>query len=193
VSSGFSGATWRERRAGDRSIWVSDDMFKPSLVTIVYRVIARLPHYRTDYDTSQSDFRHLKHEWSAEELDDNLLLRAIRDPIVEAVEHFYGEFEPVLSRVHANDQTFGDILVAHTDVKPGGTGIYYANDSWEPAWDGETMFYDGDEAVTAVAPKPGRVAIFPADLVHRSGVPSRVCHTTRRSIAFKFKTARGVP
>ena len=168
-------------------------MFEASLVTIVYRVIAALPHYRLDYDTVESGFRHLKHEWEPAELDDNLLLRGIRDPIIEAVEHFYGEYAPVLKRVHANDQTFGDIAVAHVDLQPGVTAIFYANDDWNEAWDGETMFYDGDEAVTAVAPKPGRVAIFPADLRHRSGVPSRVCHTTRRSIAFKFKTSRNVP
>jgi hypothetical protein len=193
VSNGFSEATWKERRAGERSIWVSDDMFDANLITIVYRVVAGLPHYRTDYDTKAGGFLHLKHEWEPAKLDDNPLLRAIRDPIVEAVEHFYGEYEPVLKRVHANDQTFGDILVGHVDVHPGVTAIYYVNDSWEQGWDGETMFYDGDEAVTAVAPKPGRVAVFPADLVHRSGVPSRTCQITRRTIAFKFSTSRDVP
>ena len=193
VTSGFSKATWKERRAGERSIWISDDMFDPSLITIVYRVVAGLPHYRADYDTEKSKFLHLKHEWRPEQLDDNPLFRAIRDSIVEAVEHFYGEYQPVLNRVHANDQTFGDILVAHIDLQPGVTAIYYVNDSWEQAWDGETMFYDGDEAVTAVAPKPGRVAVFPGNLVHRSGMPSRTCHTTRRTIAFKFLTSRDVP
>ena len=193
MPEGDTEPTWVERRAGDRSIWVSDDLISAPLVKIVYRIVAALPHTRTDYDTEGSTFLHLKHEWKLDQLSENPALRAIRDAIVAAVDRRYGEYKPMLNRAHANDQTFGDILSAHTDLQPGVTAIYYANDAWEQAWDGETMFYADGEAVTAVAPRPGRVVIFPADVVHRSGYPSRACPTTRRTIAFKFKTATDVP
>jgi hypothetical protein len=194
MAEAASAATWAERRAGQRSIWVSDDLFDAPLVKIVHRLVAALPHYRADYDTeASSDVLHLKHEWRLDELGENPAIRAIRDPIVAAIEQRYGQYQPELKRVHANDQAFGDILTAHTDLQPGVTAIYYVNEVWEQAWDGETLFYACGEAVTAVAPRPGRVILFPADIVHRSGAPSRVCRTTRRTIAFKFKTAAPVP
>ena len=53
---------------------------------------------------------------------------------------------------------------------------------------GETIFYDhAGEPHTAVAPRPGRVLVFPADVVHRGGVPSRKCFSARLSVAFKFQ------
>lgn len=55
-------------------------------------------------------------------------------------------------------------------------------------WHGETLFYARDEAVSAVTPLPGRLALFPTDIFHRSGMPSRLCLATRLTVAFKFTT-----
>jgi hypothetical protein len=52
---------------------------------------------------------------------------------------------------------------------------------------GETIFYDlRREFIYAVFPKPGRVVVSAADILHRGGVPSRECVEARRSVAFKF-------
>jgi hypothetical protein len=52
---------------------------------------------------------------------------------------------------------------------------------------GETIFYDLQaEPIYAVFPKPGRVVVFAADILHRGGIPSRECAEARRSLVFKF-------
>ena len=92
-----------------------------------------------------------------------------------------------LERVHVNLHMYGDMQFPHGDLPGGVTLLYYANPEWKENWMGETIFYDDSrDPVVAVAPRPGRVAIFDGDLVHRGGVPSRECYGPRISIAFKY-------
>lgn len=188
-----SPAQWAERRAGDRRIFVSDSLFEPGLIGIVEKIVARLPLFRAEYDTNNSDIAHLKHEWPLDQIDAHPVLRGVRNVIAGAVDRLYAGYDPELRRVHLNDHPFGDLQGAHTDLSPGITAIFYVNSEWPDEWEGETLFYAGGEAVAAVAPRPGRVAIFGGDIVHRGGTPSRLCRRSRQTIAFKFKTFRIVP
>jgi SM-20-related protein len=98
-----------------------------------------------------------------------------------------------LHQVHVNTHLYGDFQTPHEDLTGGVTAIYFAHPVWKENWMGETIFYDANrEAVVAVAPKPGRLVVFQADLLHRGGVPSRECFEPRLSVAFKFgRVARG--
>ncbi len=54
---------------------------------------------------------------------------------------------------------------------------------------GETAFYsDEDEPLHVVAPRPGRVIIFDANIRHRAGAPDRECFRPRITVALKFKS-----
>ena len=92
-----------------------------------------------------------------------------------------------LHRVYTNMILHGDLQGPHRD-RPGGiTALYYANTQWKENWMGETIFYDEHrEPVQALAPKPGRLALFDSEIVHRAGVPSRECFEPRVSVAFIF-------
>ena len=92
-----------------------------------------------------------------------------------------------LARVHSNLHLYGDLQFPHLDLKGGVTAVYFANPEWEEKWQGETIFYDDRrEPLYALAPRPGRLAVFQADILHRAGVPSRECFRPRISVAFKF-------
>ncbi len=71
--------------------------------------------------------------------------------------------------------------------RDGITALYYANPDWNEHWLGETIFYDEErQPVHAVGVKPGRLAIFHSNILHRAGVPSRECFEPRLSVAFTF-------
>ncbi len=193
MSQATSSPRWTERRVGDRSIWVGDGLYSKTMIDMVFKLFSGFPYYRIDTDRPDTTFLHLRHEWDVSKLPTHPLLSALLAPMTAAVEERYAAYEPTLWRAYALDQTYGDVASLHTDSPTGVTALYYANAVWEPEWDGETMFYDGDEAVAAVAPRPGRVTLFPADMGHRSGTPSRVCEAARRAGVFKFKTKARVP
>ena len=113
---------------------------------------------------------------------------ATKEEKERAVAALVDEARPVfLARVHCNNQPYGDLQRPHVDIPQGVTALYFANAEWQRDWQGELIFYDrNDEPLQAVAPRPGRVVIFPGDLLHRGGVPSRVCFQPRLSVAFKF-------
>ena len=65
--------------------------------------------------------------------------------------------------------------------------LYYANLIWQPDWGGETLFYNDDnDAVLAVSPRPGRLVVSRAAILHRGTVPTRSCYEERFTIAYNL-------
>ncbi|HHX8315012.1 TPA: hypothetical protein ACVOYK_004500 [Vibrio diabolicus] len=85
--------------------------------------------------------------------------------------------------------TFGDFVAVEQATKaPEGalTVLYYANAEWHSEWAAETILFSEDESASlAIAPKPGRMAVFPASLKRRLGVPSRVTHHSSLIVQFE--------
>jgi SM-20-related protein len=107
---------------------------------------------------------------------------------IELTRQLWASTHVELARVHSNLHLYGDMQFPHTDEPGGVTALYYANPEWDENWLAETIFYDENREPTyAVAPKPGRLAVFDADILHRAGVPSRQCYVSRISVAFKFR------
>lgn len=100
----------------------------------------------------------------------------------------------VLDEVYVNRNSFGDMTHIHTDDSAASgaiTAVYFAHDRWEREWGGETLFFDADhDATFAVSPTPRRAIVFRGSVLHRIGVPTRQCHVSRLSMAFKFRPAR---
>jgi hypothetical protein len=119
-----------------------------------------------------------------------------------------GDACPVL----ANAPVAGDSFAWHADADPvavaGGTpwarayGAYangdpgrpllltlvvYLSSDWSPDDGGETAFMDAAAGVGVVAaPRPGRVALFDADLLHRLHPPSPAACRPRYSLAWRL-------
>jgi hypothetical protein len=49
------------------------------------------------------------------------------------------------------------------------------------------------ESLYAIEPRPGRMVLFPGEIPHRAGAPSRACYTHRLTIGHKFRAARKAP
>lgn len=116
----------------------------------------------------------------------------------------------------ANAPTAGDVFAWHTDADPAATppgtpwaaayGAYANGDpgrprlitvvvhlasEWRPAWCGETAFVDSGPSGVGllVAPAPGRLVLFDADLAHRLLPPSPGAGRPRYSLALRLVLA----
>ena len=176
------------RPLGTQRLFVVDGLFGADFVRVLHEILSRQSFSLSDYDTEATErIRHWKAEFAPEFFAANPVLRSWRDTVVaKAVELFAGTALK-LERVHANSHLFGDHQHPHHDIVPGVTALYFANPDWERDWQGETIFYDlAGEPRHAVAPRPGRLAVFEGDILHRGGVPSRTSFAARYSVAFKF-------
>ena len=94
------------------------------------------------------------------------------------------------SHGYVNSNSFGDHLSIHPDSEAEGalTALYYVNDTWNADWGGETLFYDdAKEALACVTPKPRRLVLFDARILHRGSPPLRSCYASRLVLALKFE------
>lgn len=178
-----------ERKVGDIPVRVIDGAFDPGIVAMIHRIAQELPLTRSEAANPEDAYAlSLKHEFEIARMLANPALRLLHTRVLAEADAFFGEGRYRLFRCHLNDQTFGDPQFAHPDVKSGATALYYANAEWRVEWEGETLFYDtSGDPVAVVAPRPGRLALFPGHLIHRGGSPSRSCLTARYTIAFKFE------
>lgn len=99
---------------------------------------------------------------------------------------------------YINGYTHGNDGYPHVEVptpraREQRSILIYCCARWEPAWGGETVFFDdeGDISVS-ILPKPGRVLVFRGDVLHVARAPSRYCPVDRRVLVFKAWT-RGLP
>ena len=180
--------TFRMLPIDDRPLILIDGLFHPNFINLFDHYLKGLPFSLADYDTEDNrQSLHWIHEFALEELTTHPLLKLVYSCIRSATERACPKSRIQLKRVHCNTSLYGDMQYPHHDITPGMTWLYYSNPVWERTWMGETIFYDSQgEPVYAVFPKPGRVVVFGADILHRSGVPSRECVEARRSLAFKF-------
>ncbi|MDI1264382.1 MAG: 2OG-Fe(II) oxygenase [bacterium] len=177
-----------ERLVDGHPVYIVDGLFAPDLVRVLHEALRKLEFSLIEYDTVETkNQRDWSHEFSLEALDQTPLLRVWRDTVVAKTNELFPGRSAALARVHCNNQFYGDLQHAHHDLNPGVTALYFANAEWKPDWQGELVFFDrNEEPFHAVAPKPGRVVIFSGHILHRGGVPSRVCFEPRLSVAFKF-------
>ena len=96
----------------------------------------------------------------------------------------------LLTRLYCNKLIAGDSPTSHYDSKheTDTTVLVYANTQWDHNEGGETLFYNEDkEVVQAIVPKPRRVAIFPANILHSARPPLPYVTKPRYTIAYKYE------
>jgi Rps23 Pro-64 3,4-dihydroxylase Tpa1-like proline 4-hydroxylase len=97
-------------------------------------------------------------------------------------------------RIYMTFSRYGENSLLHTDGWPGKrkdqkgvTAVIFMNHVWKPEWAGELVFFDKkSDAVTCVLPKPFRMVLSHSDVIHRSGIPSRLCFDLRCSLVIMF-------
>lgn len=170
----------------DRRIVVYDGLYDSDDIDNFARVISQL-----DYEPRESF--------------DNELNCGIERSAFKSAPFLYPEFSQLLeehrgdfsitadsvalSHVYASAVRAGDSLSCHEDhPSPQSVSfLYYGNAFWKRDWGGETIFYDGrEEAVAAVIPRPGRLAMFHSNISHRGGSPHPNAPVLRYTIAAFF-------
>ena len=97
-------------------------------------------------------------------------------------------------RIYITESRYGENTLIHADWWEGKkkrdlgiSAIIFLNPVWKREWGGELLFFDrAREALHCVAPKPGRLALFPSSTLHRGGIPSRLFYDTRRALVVMF-------
>ncbi len=178
----------RKHEIGGRPIFVIDDLFDTTFVRMVYHFMHRLPFSLSDYDKPETEHvRHWKYEFDPVSLPSIPVVPELVSRVVSMCKEICPSRGLKLNRMHCNLHFYGDIHQPHTDLTPGLTALYFANPRWDTNWTGETIFYDDSvEPLYAVIPRPGRLIVYSADILHRGGVPSRECTEPRITVAFKF-------
>ncbi|MBV8394352.1 MAG: 2OG-Fe(II) oxygenase [Alphaproteobacteria bacterium] len=171
-----------------RQVHVVDGLFAADVVRLLHEAVKRLPFALSDRDSEETDhIRHWRRDFAPESFAASPLLRVLHDRVVAKTAELLPEATGKLVETYSNNHGYGDHPHAHTDRADGVTDLYYANSDWQPDWQCETTLYDrAGEPYYTVAPKPGRLLIFPADVLHRGGTPSRTCNERRLVVVFKF-------
>lgn len=179
-------------------IQILDHVFEQSFIHLLYRNISAFPYIANDYDSEANQhILHLKCELPAQELISGIglgqqapHLAILSSVIFQLIQRFYPDYEQIaVQRIHINHIPYGDLLSNHVDGQPEQvlTGLYFANAEWLQDWGGELILCDqNQESLYAIEPRPGRLVLFPGDILHRAGAPTRLCFVPRLSIGHKF-------
>ena len=110
--------------------------------------------------------------------------------ISESWQHLRSNYfsDSTLMQCYANGHTFGTEGYPHTDSYrlDDKTAVVYINKTWQRAWGGETIIYDGNNILHAELPKGNNLLIFPGNLFHKASSVSRICPDLRITLMFKF-------
>jgi len=97
-----------------------------------------------------------------------------------------------LEHVYANGHVFGDKAMPHVDsyTDDGRTFLYYANERWDPLWNGSTIFNVGAGTNAYCMPEPNKAVYFPGTIQHYADEVSRTFTGLRVTIAWKLNGAK---
>eukprot|EP00929_Paragymnodinium_shiwhaense_P047577 TRINITY_DN24124_c0_g1_i1.p1 TRINITY_DN24124_c0_g1~~TRINITY_DN24124_c0_g1_i1.p1 ORF type:complete len:294 (+),score=74.69 TRINITY_DN24124_c0_g1_i1:62-943(+) len=130
------------------------------------------------------EFRHHVVEYNVEKLRSTQLYKIVDDAVRIVLPKPQKAY-----RIYTNAVMFGDVAFVHRDCNDHdhATAIVYPNPTWSSELGGETVYYDNaGDIVTAVEPRPGRLAIFHGNILHKGSPPSRLFWGSRFTTAFKF-------
>jgi SM-20-related protein len=169
-----------------RELFICDNFVDPAMVTDIGNGLKTMPFVRKEKSRPEVPGVVASADINAALLTKDplfLQLRAIAEKM------FPGEVLHDL-RAYVNSAVYGDSYFVHRDSPEDSkdvTVLYYANLIWQLDWGGETIFYNDDnDAVLAVSPRPGRLVVSRAAILHRATVPTRVCYEERLTIAYKL-------
>jgi Rps23 Pro-64 3,4-dihydroxylase Tpa1-like proline 4-hydroxylase len=166
-------------------IEVYDNLYSNEFIQDVYDYVRKFPFENVEIDTEETHISQGKSQ-------DFDVKFQVQDEMMKKIEEKFKHriaknLKPY--RVYCNKIINIDTPQSHYDSKydTDTTVLYYVNPEYNYNWGGETMFYDEDkELIKAVMPRPGRVAIFPANILHSARSFALYVTEPRYTIAFKY-------
>ena len=188
VLSSSSDIVVGRRSLEGRELLIVDGLFKPDLVRMLHEIAKLWSFRQAGYDTEDTEHvRHWRHDFIPEDFTANPVLGAWRKQVEAKMVELCPAEKGAFDQAYCNSHGYGEYQLIHADRSFGVTAIYYVNAEWQPDWQGETMFFDDrQDAHCAVAPRPGRLLMFPSRLLHRGGAPARMCTERRLVMVLKF-------
>jgi SM-20-related protein len=179
----------KDKLISGRELFVCDGAMNQELILHTMQRLQQLHYTRSEASRSGTEV-----SGSAAEVPERMIENETLFEIIRNVKEKFFPGEPcVRQRVYVNYSVFGDMYYPHRDARPtekNVTVLYYANPVWNKDWGGETVFFNDDEdAEIAVLPRPGRILAFRGAILHRGGVPLRICYKERLALAYKFKVS----
>lgn len=93
-------------------------------------------------------------------------------------------------RIYASANPYGTVHESHVDYpldsKGGITVMYYLNNHWDLKFAGETVFYDNQEIMKSIIPKPARAIVFDGFIEHCARDVRRDFNDLRMVVTFKY-------
>ncbi len=171
-----------------RELFICDDVVEPGVVARIGQLVKGFHYIRREKSRPGVPGLAAVSDIPMAAIPGDPFLKALRG-IVEQL--FAGErFSD--QRAYVNSSVFGDGYYAHRDCAPHErhvTALYYANTEWQSDWGGETIYFnDNEDAELVVSPKPGRLVVARGAILHRGGVPTRICHEERYTLAYKLNS-----
>jgi Flp pilus assembly protein TadD len=175
------------RVVGTREAYLCDSLFDDATVTRVAALLKALQYRRIETSRPGTDV-----SGASAEIPEYL---AKSEPLFGQMKAFAEQTFDVAGlrhqRLYVNSTVYGDMYYPHRDFDEDDqhiTVLYYANPQWSADWGGETILYSDDgDAQLAVTPRPGRILAFHGAILHRGGVPTRLCYEERLTVAYKLR------
>ena len=177
----------REVLINGKSVFIIDNAVVGEQIQSIYQEIMNLPFY-----FGELDFKGDEYPISAHELDTGRSgqIEALTQTVTMLVSSQFPVLTHRLERAYVNQVRYGDMTYPHTDASRNSrnvTAIYYANETWQRQFGGETNFYDfRGENLCAVLPRPGRVVLFHGSIEHNGSPPTRITTLPRYTVVYKF-------
>jgi SM-20-related protein len=170
-----------------RKLFVVDNVIEAEKIQPLWEFFRNLPYRFTDadrFDTQQ--YRHLGYTFDQDPVTDHPVIGFFADVATELLRGKRLEVGRV-KRAYVNFNLYGDVQFVHEDGDEW-TAVAFVNEVWQDDWGGELIIYDepANHLGHAVVPRPGRMAIFDGQLLHRGGIPSKICNEPRITLALKL-------
>jgi len=186
---------WLNIDDGNR-VAVIDDMLESAVFAKLSLAMIASPfkNWRIDDPNKQTSSGSIPCDYLQIDLDVGDFRKHPSFPMFHAAASIYlGRDDLFLDRVFCNALQFGDAVYTHKDYisgHPGVTVMMFLNQTWDPNWGGEIVFFNKDfDARACVNPKAGRVVIFSNAINHRPGMPTRNSPEIRVTLNVRFSHA----
>jgi hypothetical protein len=168
-----------------KKAFVIDGVLDGDLSSLLFRNYSVLPYKFVDFDRDDTNIQHLVHYVGEEEIQDPQGAGAMVNLVFDLLDALKLPHQRSINRAYINFNLFGDFQYAHDDGDEW-TALFFIADRWEEDWMGEFFIVDPVDGVKfAITPKPGRMVLFDGKILHRGGVPSKMCFKPRMTLAVK--------
>ncbi|UKB84722.1 2OG-Fe(II) oxygenase [Chryseobacterium sp. MEBOG06] len=173
-------------KVDNKEITIINNFLDSDEINAFYEYVSDLSFVKKEKDDEYDEYPIFSVDFIPEEFINDTFIGIKIKEYLQSI-NMFDQF--LLYRSSINMSHYGDVEFPHYDCpidRKDITVLLYVNNKWDYKWGGETLFYESHDSKAAVLPKPGRLVIFPGNIEHLGGVPTRICKASRFSLALKF-------